>query len=178
MSDRTYTVAGTSVKKGEKKLRLANGSAAAREAVLVKDGHEDVRLFDLPGPMTAEAAARWLEAQGDSVPVRTPKAVPAPQAAVTPRERTVKRLAGELAKLVPQSDGPIPFEDLGRARYMAPTTMRVNAWEDCSIELRQEFCRNAARAAGHATPRGMFPELEAFLIRDGVKINEDGEFVQ
>jgi hypothetical protein len=174
MSDKTYTVAGTSIKKGEKKLRLANGTAAAREAVLIKDGHTEVRLFDLPQPMSADAAARWLEAQGDAVPVRAPK----PTVEPTPRERTVKRLAGELARLMPRSDGPIPFDDLGHALYMSPKNMRIHAWEDCNIAVRQEFCRNAARKAGHATPRGMFPELEAFLADDGIFVNDEGELVQ
>lgn len=168
MSDKTWTVVGTSIKRGELRLRLANGSAAAREKVLLKDGHTEVRLFDLPKPMTEMDARAWLEAQGDAVPMRAPKVEPAP------RERTVKRLAAEL---IQQVDAEIAHEALGRELYMRPGNMRVHAWEDCAIELRQEFCRNAARAAGIPTPRGMFPQLERFLEQDGVRVLEDGTLV-
>jgi hypothetical protein len=43
--------------------------------------------------------------------------------------------------------------------------------------MRQEFCRNAAREAGLPTPRGMFPQLERWLERDGVRVLEDGTLV-
>lgn len=164
MSDenKTWTVVGTSIKKGEKTLRFANGTAAAREKVLLKDNHSEVRLFDLPSAMTKEAAVAWLEAQGDTVPVRAPKA------AVAPRSTREKP-----AIVLPLAVGPLQHEELGRVRY-ANSTYRVLKWDEMDLTTKQEMCRNAAWAAGIATPRGTYPQLDAFLAADGVDTLEDG----
>lgn len=173
--DKTWTVVGTSVQRGEKTLRLANGTAADRRKVLEKAGCTDIRLFDLPRPMRREDAVAWLEAQGDAVPAPVPKPEARAKPQPAPRERTIRRLASEL--FAQASEVHIAFEDLGREAYNSPRNMRVLPWDECSIEVRQEFSRNAARAAGHATPRGMFPELEAFLRKDGIRVLEDGTLV-
>lgn len=178
--DKTWTVVGTSVQRGEKTLRLANGTAADRRKVLEKAGCTEIRLFDLPRPMRREEAEAWLAAQGDAVPQPAPKAPPAKQVRAQPaskpaaRDRNGRRAVTEPA----QESGPLAFEELGRELYMGPRTMRVLPWDECSIEVRQEFCRNAARAAGHATPRGMFPELERWLESDGIRVLEDGTLVE
>lgn len=83
MTDKTFTVAGTSVKNGEKKNRFANGTAAARRKVLEKDNHSEILLVDLPKPMTQDEAIAWLNANG------TATAVPATPA-VTSAPRTPK----------------------------------------------------------------------------------------
>lgn len=179
--DKTWTVVGTSVQRGEKSLRLANGSAADRQRVLEKAGCTEIRLFDLPHPMRQEEAVAWLAAQGDAVPVPQPKEAkpPKPPKAAKPptaRRRTITRLATELMS---QPDVVhIAFGELGQKLYEAPRTLRVLPWDQCSVVVRQEFARNAARAAGHATPRGMFPELEAWLAQDGVLVQEDGTLVE
>ena len=90
MGEKLYKTAGTSVSQGVKKLRLANNSAADRYKVLHKNGHEEIRLFDLPHEMTAAQAEEWLKQQGDVVPDHTPKA-PAPKAAGRPKpDKTAK----------------------------------------------------------------------------------------
>ncbi len=179
MSDKTWTVVGTSVKKGERKLRLANGTAAAREAVLLKDGHTEVRLFDLPHAMTEVDARAWLEAQGDAVPQRKPAEpkvvapkVVAPRVVRTARERTVSRLADDLVhKAV-----ALAYEELGRRAYKEGKLGFLD-WDDISIETRQEISRNAAIKAGIKCPPGTYPELEAFLASEGVTVTDDGELV-
>jgi hypothetical protein len=126
--------------------------------------------------MRREEAVAWLEAQGDAVPLPSARPEPRTKAPPSPRERTITRLAREL--MAKADVAGIPFEELGQAAYNGPGNMRVLPWGECSIELRQEFSRNAARAAGHATPPGMFPQLESFLLREGVRVQEDGTLVQ
>ena len=67
----------------------------------------------------------------------------------------------------------IAHEDLGRAAHAA-SVLSFRNWDDLDVATRQEYARNAARAAGIATPPGMFPELEAWLKRDGVVVMADG----
>lgn len=59
--ERTYEIAGTSVKDGELTYRFANGSLARRKATLERGGHEDVVLFELPRAMTQQEAITWLK---------------------------------------------------------------------------------------------------------------------
>jgi hypothetical protein len=173
--DKTWTVVGTSVKRGEKKLRLANGTAEARQRVLEKDGHTEVRLFDLPNAMTEADARAWLEAQGDAVPQRKPAEpkVVAPKVVRTARERTVDRLADDLVhKAV-----ALAYEEMGRRAYKEGRLGFLD-WDDISLETRQEISRNAAIKAGIKCPPGTYPELEAFYRKEKIKITEDGTLVQ
>ena len=173
MSDKTWTVVGTSVKKGEKKLRLANGTAEARQKVLEKDGHTEVRLFDLPQPMTQAAAEEWLRGQGDAVPERKPAE---PKVRAEPKPRTEKRVvAGEVVR---RAEGlPLPNEELGRKAH-AVVGMSFLAWEDLSEETREEYCRNAAWKAGIPCPKGTYPAVEALLAKDGVEFGPLGETIR
>lgn len=171
MDGKTWMVVGTSIKRGEKKLRLANGTAAARQRVLEKDGHTEVRLWDLPNAMTAEDAAVWLAAQGDTVPVQAAK--PDKPAKPVQQERRVERA---VRQLMAAAEGEIAHEALGREAYKVGK-LGFLAWEDISLETRQEFSRNAAIRAGIKCPPGTYPELEDFLRKDGVKILADGTLV-
>jgi hypothetical protein len=172
MDDKTWTVVGTSIKRGEKKLRFANGTADARQKVLEKDGHTEVCLWDLPSKMTTAAATEWLAAQGDVVPVQAPK-VDKPKVERTPRERTISRLADELVRKATA----LAHEDLGRAAHKSSGISYLD-WDHISEETRQEMCRNAATAAGIKCPPGTYPELEAMLRKEKVKIMADGTLVQ
>lgn len=193
--NKTWTVVGTSVKNGDKKLRLANGTAAAREKVLLKDNHSDVRLFDLPQPMTADAAREWLAAQGDAVPERVvsqPKERKArepgdkPARGVKPGRVTAgkfRKPRGEYKKAEfvsrerTAADGELPHEALGKARQQTEL-LRFLKWEELSLVSQQEHCRNAAWAAGIPVPAGTYPELEAWLLSDGVVFGPDGTVIQ
>lgn len=66
MADKTFTVGGTSVLNGVCTWRFANGAPEAREAVLIKNGHSDVKLMSLPKPMTREDGIAHLKTLGYS----------------------------------------------------------------------------------------------------------------
>jgi hypothetical protein len=59
-TDKKFAVAGVSTLNGKTKVRVAND--AARVKILVKNGHTDIELIDLPQEMTkAEIAAYMFE---------------------------------------------------------------------------------------------------------------------
>ena len=62
--EKLFSVAGTSALEGVVKFRVANGSAAARTKVLVRSGHTDIKLVDLPVAMTKEDAIRFVDTSG------------------------------------------------------------------------------------------------------------------
>jgi len=175
MSEKTFTVVGTSVHNGETKLRLANGAAADRYKVLVKAGHDPVTLYDMPAPMTAADAAIWLAAQGDTVPVRPVAAVKQPNAAKEPKQAVtrVSKRAAKSEEPVVDNTVPVAHEELGRAA----SGMSLEYWNQQSIVTRQEVSRNAAWAQGIACPKGTYAALEAWLKKDGVHVNDDGTLV-
>ena len=70
--EKTFTVAGTSNLNGTVKFRFAN-DLAGRIKVLVKNGHTDVNLIELPEPMTKADAIAYLESL-DSTPADTANA--------------------------------------------------------------------------------------------------------
>lgn len=161
--NKTWTVAGSSVQRGERTLRFANGRAADREKVLLKAGCTEIRLHDLPRPMTKMEATAWLAERGDAAPVVRITAEVKRDA--RPSQRVVVDMCG---------DRPILHEELGLAR----SGMSPAYWATQSLVSRQEHSRNAAWAAGIACPRGTYPELEAWLVSDGVVVNEDGTLTE
>lgn len=58
MSDRNFTVAGISTDKGVTKIRYANSLSRAK--VLAKNGHTDIKLFEMPFPGAKEDAIDFL----------------------------------------------------------------------------------------------------------------------
>lgn len=56
----TFTIAGTSVKKGTTKVRWANGSAEFRAKMLEKDGQTDIVLMELPVAMSKLHATKYI----------------------------------------------------------------------------------------------------------------------
>lgn len=64
MTDKLFTIAGTSTVDGVNTLRFATGKVKVREGVLRRAGHTDINLRELPRPMTRQDAAAWLAAQG------------------------------------------------------------------------------------------------------------------
>jgi hypothetical protein len=169
--DKTWTVAGTSVQRGEKTLRVANGRAVDRYKVLDKAGCTDICLYDLPQPMTRAEAEAWLQANSDAVPVspeqhqRTPK---------TPKEPRAAGLQAGSPKQVPapvvDENKPVLHDELG----FAAAGCSREYWDNMSLLARQEVSRNAAWAVGIECPRGTYPELEAWLEKDGVHVRPDG----
>lgn len=62
MTTEKFTVAGTTLYKGATKVRFAN-DLATRIKTLVKNGHDDIELFELPNEMTKPEALAWLATQ-------------------------------------------------------------------------------------------------------------------
>lgn len=58
MTDKTFTVAGTSNLNGQVKIRFANDTS--RGKVLQKSGHTEIVLIELPEAMTKDQAAFYL----------------------------------------------------------------------------------------------------------------------
>jgi len=58
-----FTVAGTSNRQGEVKVRFAN-DLVSRIKALHRAGHTDVNLVELPKPMTKLEALQYLQEQG------------------------------------------------------------------------------------------------------------------
>lgn len=58
-----FTVVGTSTHQGQTKVRFAN-DLVSRVKILVKNGHTDIDLFELPEPMTKAEACDYLRHGG------------------------------------------------------------------------------------------------------------------
>lgn len=70
---KTFTIGGTSTgPDGLRQWRFANGDPRAREAVLIKHHHRDVRFLALPREMTREEGIIWLTEQGISAEILIP----------------------------------------------------------------------------------------------------------
>ena len=57
-TEKTFAVAGVSTLNGDTKIRFAND--AARVKILIKNGHTDIELIDLPKEMTKGEIAQYL----------------------------------------------------------------------------------------------------------------------
>lgn len=60
MSNKTFLIVGTSNLNGKIKFRFANCSVKARTMKLVRSGHTDIELIELPEPMTKEVAKEYF----------------------------------------------------------------------------------------------------------------------
>lgn len=54
----TYTVVGTSVRGGKRKIRFSNGDAITRGRTMLATGNTEIALYDLPAAMTKRDAER------------------------------------------------------------------------------------------------------------------------
>ena len=61
-TSKTFAVAGVSTLDGKTKVRFAND--AARIKILVKNGHTDIKLVDLPREMTKAEIAQYMTETG------------------------------------------------------------------------------------------------------------------
>ena len=58
-----FTIAGTSTFRGKNTFRFATGNLHTRELVLKRNGHIDIKLQDLPNPMTKADAVAYLQSE-------------------------------------------------------------------------------------------------------------------
>jgi hypothetical protein len=61
MTDKLFTVAGTSLKDGKVKFRFSN-DIETRIPMLQRTGHTDIKLVELPEPMNKQDAIAFVEA--------------------------------------------------------------------------------------------------------------------
>lgn len=114
---KTFNVAGVSAPRGQTAIqwRFANGTATARTKVLVKNGDSAIALYDLPTPMTKDAAidyvtVNFLGKTPPAAPVKAEaKAVKAPGVRAEKRQAKVEAAskakddAKEIAKRVAEA---------------------------------------------------------------------------
>ena len=72
---KTFTIAGVSTLGKVTKQRFANGSLAGRTKVLERNGHTDIKLFELPSAMDKDAARAYIESKfaGSAAPAAKAK---------------------------------------------------------------------------------------------------------
>ena len=115
---KTFTHAGVSKLNGSFKVRFAND--ALRTKVLIKSGHTDIDLMELPSPMTKEDAVAYLlsidfatdkfgvtnhavhEAILAEVDKRSEKPAKAPKSVAPSMEGIKAKVAAKKAKATPQ----------------------------------------------------------------------------
>jgi len=71
-TDKTFTIAGTSLYRGTTTWRFANGSIKARRIILERNDHLNIQLQELPRPMTKAEAMAFLQ-HTDGVAAVVPK---------------------------------------------------------------------------------------------------------
>jgi hypothetical protein len=82
--EKLYTVAGTSRRAGTVKFRFSN-DIKGRVPMLLRTGHTEIRLVELPEPMTKDAAIAHLATVGITCENSTEVEAPAPETAGTIR---------------------------------------------------------------------------------------------
>lgn len=64
MSEKTYTIAGTTIFNNKRTFRFANGKLNLRRNMLKHFGHRAIKLIELPKPMDKVHAMAFLQKQG------------------------------------------------------------------------------------------------------------------
>lgn len=81
MTNKTYTIVGTSVRDGKMKVRWATDMV--RSKVLERTNHTEIELFEMPQAMNKTDAVRWmLDTRGDKL---------APERKLAARDALAKR---------------------------------------------------------------------------------------
>lgn len=64
MTEKMYTIAGTSIFNNKRTFRFANGKLNLRRNMLKHTGHRAIKLVELPEPMDKVHAIAFLQKQG------------------------------------------------------------------------------------------------------------------
>ena len=112
MSEKTYTIAGSTIFEGRKTFRFANGKLNVRRNMLSHKGHRAIRLVQLPKEMNKVQAIAFLQTQGVKAVLPTRSAnkkrkspiVTAAEALVAKKEKAAATRAANAA-VVP---APVP----------------------------------------------------------------------
>jgi hypothetical protein len=84
--DKLFSVAGVSTLNGVVKYRVAN--SLKRDAILRKSGHTDIKLIELPNPMTKEDAFTFIACHADFQADR-----PTAKGGISPKAKTATKAA-------------------------------------------------------------------------------------
>ena len=84
--DKLFSVAGVSTLNGVVKYRVAN--SLKREAILKKSGHTDIKLIELPNPMSKEDAFAFIAAHDDFAAAK-----PTAKGGISPKAKIEKTAA-------------------------------------------------------------------------------------
>jgi hypothetical protein len=114
--EKLFTVAGTSRRNGTVKFRFSN-DLKGRIPMLVRTGHTEINLVELPEAMTKASAIQFLATVGIRIDHTTP--VAEPTAPTEPTLLTVVTLRSEL-----EADGE-PAEDMTE-QFLAEVVAREN----------------------------------------------------
>ena len=132
-----FTVAGTSTKAGVSKFRVANGTAAQRTKLLIKDGQTDIQLFDLPKPMSKEDASAFVKSKGFNFELAAPAA---PKVAKAPKQKTVKlsTIVKKVSKkfVAAKATKEVPAEQLLAEVGVKPDQRKQNVDEVARIKTK------------------------------------------
>lgn len=132
-----FTVAGTSTKAGVSKFRVANGTAAQRTKLLIKDGQTDIQLFDLPKPMSKEDASAFVKSKGFNFELAAPAA---PKVAKAPKQKTVKlsTIVKKVSKkfVAAKATKEVPAEQLLAEVGVKPDQRKQNVDEVARIKAK------------------------------------------
>ena len=102
--EKLYTVAGTSRRNGTVKFRFSN-DLKSRLPMLLRTGHSEINLIELPEAMSKDSAALYLKSVGigadieldaDERPAKPAKAPKAVEAAAEPTEAEIELRMEEL----------------------------------------------------------------------------------
>ena len=130
-----FTVAGTSSKAGVSKFRVANGTAAQRTKLLIKDGQTDIQLFDLPKPMSKEDASAFVKSKGFNFALVAPTAP-----AKAPKQKTVKlsTIVKKVSKkfVAAKATKEVPAEQLLAEVGVKPDQRKQNVDEVARIKAK------------------------------------------
>lgn len=98
--EKTYTIGGTSFYEGRNTFRFANGKLNVRRNMLKFQGHERIKLVDLPRPMTKVKATAYLLEQGFKgvVPTRAANKKAKSPILLTAKVMAEKSIARKVAK--------------------------------------------------------------------------------
>lgn len=141
MSEKTFTVAGTSVKNNVLTWRFANGSAEARTMVLVKDGHKDVKLQGLPKPMTKKEAIEYLTEHGINAVDPTARGSRAPRDSIMSRPKNIQHSKPSAITIETDSTWDQAAKTLHDKSWLA-----FIPWANLTSDDRDEF-RQAAKVS-------------------------------
>lgn len=140
-----FTVAGHSTLDGVRKTRFA--TTMDRVKVLMRNGHTDIELQELPTPMTKDEIRAFF---GEEVKADKPKAVKAAAAPTVAAAETPEDAAPDTVKWL--EEGEQPTQEEGAITYatfeeaLAAVPLRSDKGHFIKKEVREQLARDMVAA--------------------------------